>query len=111
MAKTKGIYKRGNVFWIRYAGLDGRILRESSGSSKFRQAEALLIKRRQSIQEGKQPEVKKIANHSFRELAEKYLAWVNGRQRSAEIKRYIIGQLLDRFGNLPLRRFNTALVE
>lgn len=29
---AKGIYKRGNIFWIRYAGLDGKTLYESTGS-------------------------------------------------------------------------------
>ena len=110
-SKHKGIYRRGKVYWIRYAGLDGRIIRESSGSDKFDNAETLLIKRKNSIKEGKQPEIKKIANHTFRELAEKYKSWVNGRQRSAKIKEYIIDKLVDSFGNLPLRRFNTALVE
>jgi hypothetical protein len=46
---AKGIYKRGNVYWIRYVGLDGRIVFESSGSDKFRNAEALPIQRRQLI--------------------------------------------------------------
>ena len=32
MAKAKGIYKRGNVYWIAYAGLDGKVIRESSKS-------------------------------------------------------------------------------
>ena len=70
---AKGIYKRGTVFWIRYAGLDGHIVRESSPSDKFRDAETLLIKRKQSIKEGKRPEIKRITNHSFRELAEEYI--------------------------------------
>ncbi len=108
---AKGIYKRGKVFWIRYAGLDGRTAYESSGSDKFREAEALLIQRRQSIQEGKQPEIKKIANYTFKELSEKYRSWITGRQDSAKIKAYYIGQLLETFGSLPLRRFNTVLVE
>ena len=57
---TKGLYKRGNIYWIRYAGLDGRTIRESTGSEKFRDAEALLLKRKQAIKEGKEPEVVKI---------------------------------------------------
>ncbi len=108
---AKGIYKRGNVFWIRYAGLDGRIIFESSGAEKFREAENLLIKRKNAIKEGKQPEIKKIANHAFKELSEKYLLWIYGRQKSAKIKGYIIGQLVNTFGSLPLRRFNTLIVE
>ncbi|MCC7201869.1 MAG: site-specific integrase [Nitrospirae bacterium] len=108
---AKGIYKRGNRYWIRYAGLDGRIVYEPSGSTKFKDAEALLIKRKQAIKEGKQPEIKKIGNHSFKELAETYIAWVNGRQKSAKIKEYIIKQLIPTYGNLPLRRFSTSVVE
>lgn len=108
---AKGIYKRGKVLWIRYAGLDGKMVYESSGSDKFREAEALLIQRRQTVKEGKQPEIKKIANHTFKELAEKYLQWVSGRQKSARVKGYIIGQLIQTFGILPLRRFSTVVVE
>ena len=79
---AKGIYKRGNVYWIRYAGLDGRIVFESAYSEKFREAEALLIKRKQTIKEGKQPEpVKKIGNHLFKELVTEYKRWAE-RQRS-----------------------------
>lgn len=108
---ARGIYKRGDIYWIRYAGLDGKIVFESSGSDKFRAAEALLIQRKQDIKEGKQPDIKRIANYTFRELAEKYLSWINGRQKSAQVKGYIVGQLLNSFGSLPLRRFNTVIVE
>lgn len=108
---AKGIYKRGNVYWIRYAGLDGKTVYESSGNSRFKDAEALLIQRKQSIKEGKQPEIRKISNYTFKELSEKYQSWINGRQKSARTKGYLIKQLLERFGNLPLRRFNTVIVE
>jgi integrase len=76
--------------------------------------------------ERKQPEIKKIPNHSFQELADSYRAWVVGRQNSAKVKAHIIKptektavkktkimkapSLIERFGNL-LRRFSTALVE
>ena len=107
---AKGLFKRGNVWWVRYAGIDGRIVRESSGSTRFRDAEALLIQRRNDIKEGKQPEVKRISNHSFNELAEQYRKWAE-RQRSYRSKRGFINQLAGAFGNLPLRRFSSMLVE
>lgn len=110
-SKHRGIYKRGSIYWIRYAGLDGRMIYESTKSDKFKDAEALLIKRKQAIREGKQPEIKRIGNHNFNELAETYLSWINRRQISARVKCYIINQLCNIFGNLPLRRFNTATVE
>ena len=111
MAKAKGIYRRGNRYWIRYAGLDGKIVYESSGSEKFRDAEALLIRRKQGVKEGKQPHIKRIANYTFGQLVEQYLEWVQGRQASATVKRNIIGVHLMKYANIPLRRFNTALVE
>ncbi len=107
---AKGLYRRGNVWWIRYAGIDGRIVRESSGSTRFRDAEALLIQRRNDIKEGKQPEVKRISNHTFNELAEHYGKWAE-RQRCYRSKRGFINQLGEAFGNLPLRRFSSMLVE
>jgi len=108
---TKGIYKRGKLYWIRYAGLDGRMRFEATHSDKFREAEALLIQRRQSIKEGKQPEpVKKIGQHFFKTLAKDYLAWAE-RQRGYESKRYFIKALEDAFGSIPLRSFTTMLIE
>ena len=108
---TKGIYKRGRVYWIRYAGLDGKTVYESTGSDKFRDAETLLLQRKQGIKEGKQPEVKRIANCSFKELAGQYREWIKGRHRSEPVKKYVIAALVERYGNIPLRRFNTPLVE
>jgi integrase len=107
---ARGIFKRGNIYWIRYAGIDGRIIRESTGSTKFRDAEALLIQRKQAVKEGKQPVIKRIANYTFNELAEQYLQWAK-RQRSFKSKVYFIKQLSEAFGRLPLRRFNTMLLE
>ncbi|MDA8170484.1 MAG: site-specific integrase [Nitrospiraceae bacterium] len=107
---AKGIYKRGKIFWIRYAGLDGRVIRESTCSSKFKEAESLLISRKEAVKQGKQPEIKKIANHTFDDLIGEYLKW-GERQRSFRSKRGFIGQLKAAFGGLPLRRFNTMLVE
>ncbi len=107
----RGIYKRGNVYWIRYAGLDGKTLYESSGSHRQKDAEILLLDRKKTISDGKQPEIIKIDNHTFLELAKKYIEWMVGRQKSAQVKGYIIGQLKGVFGALPLRRFNMLAVE
>jgi integrase len=108
---AKGIYKRGNIFWIRYAGLDGKIVYESSGSDKFKDANDKLIGRKNDIKDRKQPEITRIGNHTFKELAEKYNQWMEGRHRSADSKKYRINIILSHFGNLSLRHFNTLAVE
>jgi integrase len=109
--RGKGIYRRGSVYWICYVGLDGKTVRESSGSTKYDDAVKKLDERRAAIRDGNEPEIKKIKNHAFSGLAGEYRAWISGRQSSARVKGYIIGQLIQAFGNLPLRRFNTVLIE
>lgn len=107
----KGIYKRGETWWISYADLTGKIVRKSTRTSTFKEAELMLHTEKKAVREGKLSNTVKISNHSFEELAEKYKAWVTGRQASAKVKGYIIVHLVKRFGPLPLRRFNTSLVE
>lgn len=108
---AKGIYKRGTVYWVRYAGLDGKLIRESAKSSKFKDAEILLLERKKVIREGNEPEpIKKMPNLSFKQFAVEYEAWAE-RQRSFKSKKSFIQQLVDAFGNNQLRQFNTLMLE
>jgi integrase len=91
--------------------LTGKIVRKSTGTSIYKEAELMLHTEKKSVREGKLTDTVKIANHMFAELAEKYKAWVTGRQASANNKKYIIEHLKKRFGLLPLRQFNTLLIE
>lgn len=106
----RGLYKRGNVWWLRYAGLDGKTRYESSRTDKQRDALTLLHKRKADIKDGKPPELKKIANHTFYELSAEYIKWAE-RQRCYQSKCGFIIQLKATFGNLPLRQFSTMLIE
>ncbi|MFQ5442244.1 MAG: tyrosine-type recombinase/integrase [Thermodesulfobacteriota bacterium] len=111
MAKTKGLYKRGNIWWLRYAGPDGRTRYESSRTSSYRDAQDILINRKKEVQEGKDPTlVRKIKHHLFDELAGHYETW-SGRQRSFKSKQGFIKQLKKAFGGLPLRSFTTRGLE
>ncbi len=112
----KGIYKRGAVYWIRYAGLDGKIIFESAKQgertgTKLKDAEDLLHERKADVARGKQPEARtKIPNITFKELSVEYLKWAE-RQRSFKQKKNLINQLVTIFGAYPLRAFNTRLLE
>jgi len=110
---ARGIFKRkgSHNYWIRYAGPDGRIIKESSNSEKFSDAQALYFQRKREVRDNQLPERKKIADYTFRELAEKYKAWLTGRQKSAKIKGYIIDHHLMKYQNLKLKIFNTNLTE
>ena len=110
---AKGIYKQNGsqYYWIRYTSFDGKIIRESSKTIKFKEAEIILSERKKAIREGKEPEpIKRIPNYTFQQLAEEYIKWCE-RQRSFRSKKGFIIQLVEAFGNLPLRYINTKLLE
>jgi integrase len=66
------IYKRGNVYWIKYYG-NGRTYRESSRSRREDDAKRLLKKREGEIAEGKTPGVR-FDRVKFDELADDFLS-------------------------------------
>ncbi len=49
------MYKRGNMWWIKYSERSGKRIRESSGSTKKMVAKRLLSRREVEIAEGKMP--------------------------------------------------------
>ncbi len=112
MAKTKGLYKRkrSRFWWICYQGPFGKMQYESSKSTSRKDAEYILACRKKAVGEGKTPEIKRIKNHSFRELAGEYLRWAE-RQRCFPTKKVLVGQLVEVFGNYPLRGLTSRLIE
>ncbi len=110
---AKGIYKQkgSDFYWIRYAGPDGRIVRESTKTTNFREAQAKLENQRKAIRDGKEPEpIKRIPNYTFSQLAGEYVKWCE-KQRSFKSKIYLIKQLVETFGNIPLNRLSVMLIE
>lgn len=111
MAKSRdrNIFIRNSIYWIRYS-VNGKQRRESSNSVKKEDARLLLGKRLLEIEAGKEPEIKKIKNYTFEEIAVEYFKWCE-RQRSFRSKRLFIKQLVDAFGHLQVRFINTMLLE
>lgn len=112
MPKSKGVYKRGKTWWIRYAGPDGLMRFESAGrGTSHRDAQTMLLQRKQEVLEGRDPTAaKRIKKHTFGELAEIYLAWAE-RQRSHRIKKGHIGLMVEYFGDCQLNSFTTYALE
>lgn len=107
----KGIYRRVDKWSIRYAGLNGKIIRKSSHTDKYTEAELLLHMDKKAVEEGKQPVTKGITNYNFYKLTDKYLAWIKGRHKTADTKAYRINKMASHFGDIPIRHFNTMIVE
>lgn len=110
MAKYKGIFQRGNIYWIRYTGIDGRQVRESTQSNKLKAAQDLLKLRQADVVKGEQSDVVKIKNYTFKELAAEYLTWCQT-QKDINNKTNMLNNLIIEFGNLPLKNFTTQLLE
>lgn len=112
MAKTKGLYKRGNIWWIRYTGPDGKKRFESSMSGSQKDAEALLIHRKNDVLQGKDPLAeKKIKEHAFTELAEHYREWAKRQRGYHTSKKYFISNLQESFGMCHVKGITVRLVE
>lgn len=111
MAKSRdrGIFLRNSIYWIRYS-CNGKQIRESTHSNRKEDARLILAKRLQEIAEGKEPEIKRIKNYTFEELAIEYYKWCE-KQRSFRSKRLFIKQLVDVFGQYQIRHITTRMVE
>ncbi|MCS7215499.1 MAG: site-specific integrase [Thermodesulfovibrio sp.] len=109
--KTRGVFKRGSIYWIRYADPTGRVIRESAKTRNINEALKLLAKRKAQVAEGKYPEKVVIKNYTFSELCDRYNNWATIQRCYEKDKKYIIQELKEKFGSLILRRFTTHLLE
>ncbi len=107
---ARGIYKRGKIYWICYKSGNNKVVRESAKTDDLRKAESLLELRRKTAIAGAKVEEKIYGPFSFRELTEKYHVFAAS-QKSYYIKKIIINQLAEEFGDLDLGEFTTSLVE
>ena len=109
---SKGIYRRGRIWWINYMGLDGKQHLESSGSALKADAEYLLACRRKAVAEGTAPPVtsRRTMNTTFSELADRYLEFVAG-QKAFATKKGFIAELKEEFGAVKLNALTLAAVE
>ena len=106
---TGSIYKRGQIFWIKYYR-DGQCYRETSGSAKESEARKLLKRRLGEIYAGRfiGPDADKV---TIRELAEDFENdyRINGRKSMDRAQR-AVQQLLKVFGGCRAHDVSTDLI-
>jgi integrase len=108
MRKTKGLYKRGNIYWMCYKDNDGKLYRESTHETSQKEAAYALSCRRKEIKDG-MCNTSKI-NCKVADLSKEYLKWAE-RQKSYKDKKLWIKQLIEVFGNLKVSELNTKGIE
>ena len=95
-----GVYKRGNIWYVRYE-TDGQIIRESTRQESRKLAESILRKRRTAVAEGRHLESKKKIRMTFSELCGWY--WQqHGRLKKSHSVKGVLERLQSFFGNKPL---------
>lgn len=109
--KTKGIYRRGRIYWVTYMGLDGKQKYESTGSDLKADAELFLAQRRLDVDQGKETVTRRRdRKHTFSDLAEKYLPFVLN-QKAYDIKKLYVAALVKEFGAVKLCNITLSAVE
>ena len=106
---TKGLYKRGNVWWLTYFDALGRQRFESSKSSNKKDAEKRLIDRRKEVHEGLLPAAP-IKPLSLKELRQRYLDFV-GHQRCVATKHYHFAHFKRLWGNPPIHTLTVEVLD
>jgi integrase len=104
------IYKRGDTYWIKYCH-KGKVVRESSGSSKMEVAKRLLRRREGKISEGKQPGVH-FEKVTVKELLEDFLTdYKVNKRKSLRKARACADHLREFFGGMKAADVTTAMVK
>ena len=107
-----GLYKRGNVWWIRYTGPDCRQRFETSRSTSRKGADALLILRKKQVMEGINPVAEhQLKSYLFTELADQYDAWAIRQRAYHTSKKYFIIHLRAHFGACAVKNLTVQMVE
>jgi len=108
--RSKGLYRRGNIWWIAYKDADGKVQRETSGSTLHKEAQLLLNRRRYEAQEGKKTKKRLQDDATFADLIPEYDRYCRN-QAAYKSKQSHLKQLKERFGNLRLRDLNLRHIE
>lgn len=106
---TRGLYKRGDVWWMTYRDALGRQRFESCRTSNKKTAEQRLIDRRKEAMEGivPAPPIKPLA---LAELKDRYLAFV-AHQRGVATKHIHFAHFARVWGNPPIHTLTVEVLD
>ena len=106
---TKGLYKRGEVWWMTYRDATGIQRFESCKTSNKKEAERRLIDRRKEAMEGivPAPPIKPLA---LDDLKARYLAFV-GHQRGVATKHIHFAHFTRIWGNPPIHSLTVEVLD
>lgn len=108
--KERGIFRRGKVYWIRYADQFGRTVRQSANTPSKTVARKILAKKKTEVAEGRHLNKKKVSRKTFFDLCSEY--WeTHGAFRKTKGLKGAIELCKKDFGNVPVREITIKTVE
>jgi len=105
----RGIYKRGEIYWIQYSDGSGKTREESTKTKSITLAREILKAKRSQAFYDDLPEQLKTKDATFAQLAEKYIE-ATKTQKSYAVKKYYIAGLVEILGNTKIKQLTTDRV-
>ena len=108
----RGLFQRKGSpnWWIRFADPNGRIVRESTGTTEKTLAKKVLAKKKTLVVEGKHLDVKKVPKTTFYQLCDQY--WeLEGQHKRMKGLSYMLEIWKKAFGNTPVKELTQQKVE
>jgi len=100
----RGVYRRGDVLWIRFKNADGKLARETTGQRDVKVADAILAKRRAARAMLSHFPTRRFEQITFDELPE---AWEPAHLKKTPSFGYLMPRLRDGFRWTKAREMTT----
>jgi len=105
---ARGVYRRGDVLWIRFKAADGKLTRESTGQRDVKVAESILAKRRSEVAMLSHFPSRRFEQVTFDQLRE---AWEPVHLKKTPSFSYLLPRVRDAFGGAKAREMTTEKVQ
>ncbi len=109
-SEDRGIFRRGDVYHIRFADENGRIVRQSTNSTSITVARKVLAKKRTEVAEGRHLDKKKRPKKTLFELFNEYWQTSGSNRKTKGLDR-AIKICKDGLGDVALREITPQVIE
>jgi integrase len=111
-AKARGLFKRpgSDHWWIRFADRNGRLIRETTGTTSKKLAREILAKKKVLVAENRHLDVKKIPKITFFEMCEQWWELHGSKKRTTSLEG-MMKMWKDYFKNPPVVEIARKQVE
>jgi len=107
-SKNRGIFKRGDIYHIRFADEEGKIIRESTKQTGLTVAKDILNTRKSDVAAGRYIKERRFKRMSFKDLLNHW--WRNDGKNNRSGFEYLIPRIRKFFGTMRANKITPELV-